>query len=384
MSIEETTEILIEQYLRGELTPADQLVFEAELEINPDLKEQFELNQMCFDTFETKNLHELNAMVDDYKSRTVVKQKLKKISVFSLVGLGVIAGSLYMIKGRNGSVPNETKNEMSHEIVSDKSEALDRKELKQKIFEVEKLLKEETPKPKVLPSNHSSSLPKKEKVVTELKSKEEPLKENLQEVFEEDVLTLASEEKSINNNVIQEQLEEVKETTDQTVAYDPCLEKPEVTVEVQHFYLNEYEEGSLLINSDEDLEFSLNSGTYEETSSFTDLTHGNFALSAKNQEGCVFDLGSFKVKKIDCTRKKTYTFNRASMSLIEIPISESFVEITIFSQDGRKVNVSESEFNDSFEWNGTDMTGNYVESGLYKVSLESKNHKCFYNVVIAK
>jgi len=360
---------LIIGYFENKLTSDQKKDLDIYLDQNSDIKSIIE-DEKAFQKFIVEsNVYATEQNLQKFNSRRSFIKKYKL--PFIIIGVLIIACSvLFIPNSGDTNEPQSTNindttvslktNSLEQEIRIEKSKTIakDSLETRTKTLNKQPHITEETTQPQEV---ETSKLKQAENI-----EKESP-KENVKSQIE---LKKPEPEIQTNNKS------------------NPCDNfAPTPEVQIQNPTLTS-ELGSLTIEyNDESIEFSINDSLNFTDEYYYELSPGTHTLFAKNELNCIYNVGTYSIKKEFCLKDYSKSFSPNSGEEWELQLNSEYdFDLKIIDKYYKEIIIQNSnDYNETFSWNGTNMNGEQVPVGLYKVIINYSNKEhCMYNVVIIK
>lgn len=359
MSLNKEKYDLIDQYLRGDLSPEEMFAFEKEVAYNPEMAEQLQLHQLADElTFEKGLVDIWEKVGKDLSQQPPPSLPYKKILTIFIGALILTGIGLYYFTGKEKE--NITTSESGTVTQVDHQDSN----------------KAERPKEKALPEN---------KVNRKIMISPGP-KENILFVPPDTAFTV------IENLATPPEEDSLKKQppVKATLPVIPDNTCPEITfgIHTQPSCRNQ-ENGSIQIQvsaikgGEKPYSYSIDGNDFILRSFNNSLAKGIYLVKVKDHNGCVGQK-QVEVHEKPCTEFKDHTFNPGlgNWKLPFLP-GESGT-ITISDQAGKVVFSSKIISGVPGEWDGRSQTGGSVEMGtyLYIAETEAKEIRQGYITII--
>lgn len=353
----------IEAYLKGALNETEREQFEIELAQNEALKEEVEIQKASRALIEQVYLQEMSAIISEQSVEKPVKPTHWKWVAGAFIAIGVLT-FLLVDKEDTSKEVHAPLSIVVHEVVSREEQE---EEVVSKVIPNEEL--------KINESN----------LVLETKSVK---------IAVEDTVTTAQiiqqTSQVVDQIVTQDNVDEITDSEKKSVkevALEPECVKPKLTpVRVTDCHLNELD-GELLLDESKDIRYSINNSEFNDYPETRGLESGVYSVQLKDNKGCIFDLGNYKIKQSACLKERDIAYNIKYDGVLELPLKESErTEVVLLNRVGEQVFTTELENSNYFEWDGKYDNGNEAVLGLHKLVIKNIETKetCLYNVVIEK
>lgn len=369
MNFEEIRYQQIEDYLKGKLSKEETVSFEKNIASDKNLAEEVAVQKVALQSLEMAYMQSMSTLI---RNRVQKNNTIKKywIGGGALLLTGLLVGSSYLVftsapkvTAKNESIINIEKNSVVNStdgiINRNKSntginpEAQRNKKATVSLADSSSLTYQKNNEPV-----HAAAMHNSESAVSEIKTNKQAV---------------------VSDTKIEHQ---------QNTSQITCPEHaPEITVQITPSSYDE-ESGSIHINMTDKWNVYLKgvNTTYENKKTFTDLSAGTYTLYVKNENNCIFQIGSYTVTNSNCSFEKNYVFNKQFDTEWKIPaMSGATYKVSILNKGGMEVFSENVPAYGSTSWNGLNKNGEKAAIGLHKVIVTYPDNKtCIYNVVVSE
>lgn len=339
----------IDDYLRGKLSRVQQADFEGQMQADPALARQVNLQKLANEIVFTKGLADLKAKISADIASGKAEKKTNWIWTWA-IGLGIVAlvASWFIFSNKPKPVAFE-------EIPITIEKAQDNP-VKQ---EISLNKPSETTISHTAPSNVKVQETKMEAgTAAPIAAKE-----------------VESEQKPMISSPIPEETK-----VEHKLEVPAIIEKSKVDCGVKkwHFSLQatptcaHANDGSIEVIDKTHHQYALGNGNFTTSKSFHHLKKGNYSVSVKDENGCV-TTSEVEVYQKNCQENLEVAFN-SQLETWKVPIKESNKgEIQIFSKNGRLAFSKQWNQGEEVEWDGKNQNGDLLDRGLYSFTIHYSN-----------
>lgn len=361
----------IELYLKNKLSENDLIAFEKELSQNPALKEEVQIQKMSKEVMEHAYLAEMSSIVKD-QMKTKKSSKWKLIFTFGTMTLGVFIFSMYHF---NNSIDDElSENNVSIINIEDS--------LENKKDTVQKKTKKPKNNHKLVRHNTSETyLENNQGIVDQTTEDSTTL---IQIISESDEMDADIEENDTAS--VAEKIEKREKTIPKPIQNNTLCVLPKMKdVKTVACNLNK-DNGQIILDENVGLKYSINDGEFMTSPESDYYSVGHYEINAKDEKGCLYELGTVSINQSPCLKTKDFAFNIDFDQSLSISILETEkTDVSILNRAG--ANVLETSLNQESEfiWDGFYQDGEKAKIGIHKIIVRSnRKETCVYNVVISQ
>lgn len=370
----------IELYLKGKLHGDDLKNFESQLNSDPSLKQELEIQKLGRLTIQSSYMTDMKSKLKDTSASYKKGQSLKWYLGGTLIVVGILTFVFW---------PNTEK--IKTEVVSTDKSGSDHIE---KHFPEEKIVKVDSQETHVVhhykadnASHHISEIEASNDIV------ESEMEVSITDTIAEGIYVVTTTNKNSNDQLlVEESTEGVYKEKSADEQVDPIAEeviKPRLKFRVKESNYDANNGRIDIVNEDGGtLEYRLKGDLDGFTTSnhFDEIAEGSYTILVRDKDGNEFAYESIEVNKSACFEKTDYVFNVTYDDHILLPVASQYEGVAVV-MDKSGNQVFTKEFNNLTElpWLGLDINGQESTVGLHKVIIKyNHGETCAYNVLLEK
>lgn len=359
----------IEAYLKGNLSKAEQVNFENEIEKDQALAEEVGIQREAFKLVERAYYLEMSSII-----REQTKAKPSGVIKWLLGGgfITLLMGAFLLIP-KSSEIPSPVVDSSVNEATIADTMSIVHSQVNQLEFTQEKQVEE-------LISEPEMKRVQKEEIVQKSKATEASEVNDATEPKPE-----GRNKKNAKEFQGNKEIEGTQRNSLEDQAKNDCSKVPQVEVQVSHSHLD-LNDGSIRITSKDGLMYRVNDDKFQSSGEFTELQSGTYQISVRSDDQCLFDIGWKEVKRSSCSDQRDLSFNATFQRTVVLPVDEYYSSnIQIFNKLGQIELELELTVGETFEWDGKNNRGEEVTMGAHKVFVNyDSGEACLYNVVVEK
>ncbi len=371
----------IESFLNGDLPANERVSFRKKLEEDPDFAHKVELHRQLRDIItDGAYLNIKSELKSIHLGKTIITKRIKRITGFGLGGLMIGVILLWMQPGwlnreKNSNeqpisvledsmavtyqeVPLSKRNQETASIKSLRAPSADQNPADDRIpdrtFQVDTVLIKEEIQTAVPVKNE---VPKTEKQVSEPYSENKPIPVKPEATGKPDCRKVKIEGSFLES--------------------ESCDDKPTGSIAIDR---------QSLTGGQAPYTFSMSQVNFRDTSLFSGLYPGSYALYARDANNCISRIGLALIRSVDCANLYQAVFAPSRGEIWTIPIDpDRSGTLNIFSKVGTMVYSVRFTGSEPVTWSGTTISGQALPMGIYQFGIRYTDGGSFMgNVTIVR
>jgi hypothetical protein len=375
----EHTSKLIEAYFNNTMTDKEQEEFDQMLANNPEAKAKFEDERAMRSLLVEADLIDIRKQM---QADMPLAKANKGVRQYFIWGTFVLAGIVGFVMLQDDSVTETTSQKQNEKIVVASVVEQGKEEEKEIVSENKTRI--------VI---HKESITEKE---NQLQTEEIFIEETASNNTSNEVVENISDDEGkaiITKGESDEKIVETQVPVEQTTIDVQEAEvftcdqfNPSVSVKTQKTSYD-VDNGEIQIQTKEhNLEFAIENDEFQRSTSFTELSEGEYSVMVKDTNNCEKVIGSYTVERSLCkTEYETQWFIENDAEWVVPTVDDSNAKVEIFNKQRKVLFRAQGSQAGDVIWDGTSMNGQTLERGVYKAVITyDSGESCIVSVTLIR